>query len=46
MTNTMSPEQGTGGMIHGVNMSFLLAGILAFVGFILAFKLKKSNDLD
>lgn len=46
MTNTMIPDQGIGGMIHGVNMSFLFAGILSFVGFILAFKLKKSNDLD
>lgn len=46
MTNTMIPEQGTAGMIHGVNMSFLFAGILAFVGFILAFNLKKSDDLD
>lgn len=46
MTNTMIPDQGAEGMIHGVNMSFLFAGVLAFVGFILAFQLKKSNDMD
>lgn len=46
MTNMARPEQGVEGMIHGVNMSFLFAGILAFIGFILAFKLRKNEDMD
>lgn len=46
MTNTMRPAEGTEGMIHGVNMSFLFAGILAFVGFVLAFKLRRTRDMD
>ncbi|CEA01191.1 putative multidrug resistance protein EmrY [Jeotgalicoccus saudimassiliensis] len=46
MTNTMRPDEGIPGMIHGVNMSFLFAGILAFIGFILAFKLRKTNEIE
>lgn len=46
MTNMARPEQGVEGMIHGVNMSFLFAGILAFIGFILAFRLRKNKDMD
>lgn len=46
MTNMARPEQGVEGMIHGVNMSFLFAGILAFIGFILAFRLRKNEDMD
>jgi drug resistance transporter, EmrB/QacA subfamily len=46
MTNMSRPEQGVEGMIHGVNMSFLFAGILAFIGFILAFRLRKNEDMD
>lgn len=46
MTNTAISNEGVEGMIHGVNMSFLFAGILALVGFILAFKLEKTNEPD
>lgn len=46
MTNTAVPEEGTEGMIHGVNMSFLFAGILAFIGFVLAFQLRRTKDID
>lgn len=46
MTNMARPEKGVEGMIHGVNMSFLFAGILAFIGFILAFRLRKNEDMD
>lgn len=41
MTMTMIPDQGAEGMIHGVNMSFILTGIFSLVGFILAFRLRK-----
>ncbi|MDX8045794.1 MDR family MFS transporter [Gracilibacillus sp. S3-1-1] len=37
------PEDGLSGMIHGVNMSFLVAGFISVVGFILAFFIKNSN---
>ena len=46
MTNTVKPDEGVPGMIHGVNMSFLFAGILALIGFVLAFKLKNTKDMD
>lgn len=44
MTMTMIPDQGAEGMIHGVNMSFILTGIFSLVGFILAFRLRKPAD--
>ena len=44
MTNMANPEEGVTGMIHGVNMAFLFAGILALIGFFLAFRLPKSAD--
>lgn len=40
MTITMIPGQGAEGMIHGVNMSFILTGIFSLAGFLLAFKLR------
>ncbi|AKG74690.1 DHA2 family efflux MFS transporter permease subunit [Salinicoccus halodurans] len=46
MTNTMLPDQGAQGMIHGVNISFMFAGGLALIGFILAFKLRKPDDSE
>lgn len=46
MTNTMKPDEGVPGMIHGVNMSFMFAGILAFIGFVMAFKLRRTNEMD
>ncbi|WP_411844452.1 MDR family MFS transporter [Salinicoccus sp. HZC-1] len=41
MTITMIPDQGVQGMIHGVNMSFILTGIFSLIGFIFAFRLHK-----
>ena len=43
MTNTMIPEQGAEGMIRGVNISFMFAGGLALIGFLLAFRLKNPD---
>ena len=36
-------EKATEGAIHGVNISFVVAGITALVGFILSFKLKEER---
>ena len=41
MTITMIPGEGAMGMIHGVNMSFILTGVFSLAGFILAFRLRK-----
>ncbi|TFB22835.1 DHA2 family efflux MFS transporter permease subunit [Filobacillus milosensis] len=43
MANEAIPEQGVEGALHGVNMSFLTAGILSVVGWFLAFFIKKSS---
>ncbi len=43
MMMTMIPGQGAQGMIHGVNMSFILTGIFSLAGFILAFKLRRPS---
>ncbi|MFC4024642.1 MDR family MFS transporter [Oceanobacillus longus] len=37
MTTTAIPEEGIQGIIHGVNVSFLVTGIIAIVGLILSF---------
>ncbi|PKR77287.1 MFS transporter [Halalkalibacillus sediminis] len=43
MTNQAIPSQGTSGLIHGVNMSFVLATIIATIGLGLAFFIKHSR---
>ena len=45
MTNSVrDPEQyGVEGLVHGVNMSFLVAGIISLIGVFLAFFLKRSS---
>ncbi|HSJ37467.1 MAG TPA: MDR family MFS transporter [Planococcus sp. (in: firmicutes)] len=45
MTNSArDPDQyGVEGLVHGVNMSFLVAGIISLIGVFLAFFLKRSN---
>ncbi|AVQ98465.1 MDR family MFS transporter [Oceanobacillus sp. M65] len=43
MTTTAMPEQGVDGMIHGVNVSFVVAGITAIIGLVLSFFLKGSR---
>lgn len=40
MTNNMLPEQGLRGLIHGVNVSFVVAGISSLIGLVLAFSIK------
>ncbi|HLS08691.1 MFS transporter, partial [Lentibacillus sp.] len=40
MSNAAIPEQGREGLVHGSNMSFIVAGITAIVGIVLAFFVK------
>lgn len=40
----MQPEAGLEGMIRGVNVSFLVAGIIAGIGFVLSFFIKDSRS--
>ncbi|WP_138416180.1 DHA2 family efflux MFS transporter permease subunit [Aquibacillus sediminis] len=48
MTNNQIPEQGANGLIHGVNVSFIVAGVAALIGLVLSFFIKskprKGND--
>ncbi|WP_174616122.1 MDR family MFS transporter [Virgibacillus ihumii] len=37
MTNNMIPNEGVQGMVHGVNVSFIVAGISAIIGLALSF---------
>lgn len=41
MTTAAIPDETASGIIHGVNVSFIVAGIAAILGFILSFKLKE-----
>ncbi|KZM57814.1 MULTISPECIES: DHA2 family efflux MFS transporter permease subunit [Aeribacillus] len=43
MTNTALPEKGIEGMIHGVNISFVVAGIFSAIALILSFFMKNSQ---
>lgn len=45
MTSTaLDPEQyGVQGLIHGVNMSFMVVGVLSIIGVVLAFFLRKTG---
>lgn len=40
MTNNFIIDEGAKGMIHGVNVSFIVAGIFAIIGLVLSFFLK------
>lgn len=40
MTQAAIPEEGVNGLIHGVNMSFVFAGIIAAIGLVIAFFIK------
>ncbi|MFC4403253.1 MDR family MFS transporter [Gracilibacillus xinjiangensis] len=42
MINQANPSNGMEGMIHGVNVSFLVAAIISAAGFILSFFIKNS----
>ena len=41
MSTTAIPEEGLEGLIHGVNMSFIVATVISVLGFILSFKIKR-----
>ncbi|MFD2923275.1 DHA2 family efflux MFS transporter permease subunit [Halobacillus naozhouensis] len=43
MVNNTLPEQGVNGLVHGVNVSFIVAGITAIVGLVLSFFIKRSH---
>ncbi|WP_163528321.1 DHA2 family efflux MFS transporter permease subunit [Halobacillus ihumii] len=43
MVNNTLPEQGVNGLVHGVNVSFIVAGITAIVGLVLSFFIKRSR---
>jgi len=43
MSTAALPEDTLAGAIHGVNVSFIVAGIAAFAGFILSFKIKEGR---
>jgi len=43
MATASIPEEKTAGLIHGVNVSFIVAGIAAFLGVLLSFKLKEGS---
>ncbi|MFA8440110.1 MDR family MFS transporter [Pueribacillus sp. YX66] len=43
MTMYERPEEGMNGMIHGVNVSFFVAGVLAVIGFVMSFYIKSKN---
>lgn len=40
MTSSSLPEEGTSGLIRGVNVSFIVAGFTSIAGFVLAFFIK------
>ncbi|WP_020007196.1 MDR family MFS transporter [Salinicoccus albus] len=44
MSTAAIPNEGVSGSIHGVNVSFIVAGLAAFLGFLLSFKLKESKQ--
>lgn len=43
MVTTAIPDQGVEGLIHGVNVSFMIAGIIAVIGFVLSFYIKNTK---
>lgn len=43
MTNNEQPENGVNGLVHGVNISFVVAGISAVIALVLAFFIKKTG---
>ncbi|HLR69037.1 MAG TPA: MFS transporter, partial [Virgibacillus sp.] len=45
MSTSAIPENTAVGAIHGVNVSFMVAGIAAIIGFIISFKLKENKTM-
>jgi len=43
MATSAIPAKGVEGLIHGVNVSFIVAGIIAVIGFILSFYVKNTK---
>lgn len=43
MTNNKIFDQGVNGLVHGVNVSFIVAGVISIIGFIMAFFIKNSR---
>lgn len=43
MTNNFVLDEGVKGMIHGVNVSFIVAGIFAIIGLVMSFFIKSSR---
>ncbi|WP_080873824.1 MDR family MFS transporter [Oceanobacillus timonensis] len=41
MSTTSIPADGVNGIIHGVNVSFIVAAVIAIIGFLLSFRLKE-----
>ena len=46
MSNNALPEQGVNGLVHGVNVAFIVAGIFAIIGLILAFFIKSKQPQE
>lgn len=46
MSTAARPNEGINGAIHGVNMSFVVAGIFAVIAFVLAFFIKKPQPIQ
>jgi len=44
MATSAAPDEGMTGLIHGVNISFAVAGGIAVIGLLLAFKLKSPQQ--
>ncbi|MBU7595774.1 DHA2 family efflux MFS transporter permease subunit [Metabacillus halosaccharovorans] len=47
MANFSMPSEGVDGLIHGVNVSFIVAGLITTIGFVLSFLVKnKQPELE
>lgn len=46
MTSQTIPSEGVEGALHGVNVSFFVAGVLSIAGWILAFFIKKTSPRE
>ncbi|WP_067730593.1 MDR family MFS transporter [Oceanobacillus damuensis] len=45
MTTTAIPEEGVNGLIHGVNVSYTVSGIIAIIGLVIAFYIKDRRTI-